>query len=223
MHCKTILLSAAIPVMMLLALSSCNPNSSGRNNNDSLSQKVIIQKPGYIPPLAADSGYTPPDRSPMDMSYFPADYPMQRMNGADTLPPLARVIYSRPQKNGREVFGNSDKSLCHYGKEWRLGANEATEIEFFKPVTIKGKSLPAGRYVLYCIPYEDKWVMVFNSGLYTWGLHIDASKDIFRIELPVNPIPHAVEVFTMQFEPAGSNAKLVMAWDNVQTEMPVNF
>lgn len=223
MHCKTVLLYIALPAMAVLALSSCNQNNSNTNSADSVSQKVIIQKPGYIAPLAADSGYTPPDRSPMDMSYFPVDYPTQRMNGTDTMPPLIRVIYSRPQKNGREVFGNSDKSLCHYGKEWRLGANEATEIEFFKPVTIKGRSVAAGRYVLYCIPYQDKWVMVFNSGLYTWGLHIDAAKDLFRIELPVMPTPRTVEVFTMQFEPDNKGAKLVMAWDNVQAEMPISF
>jgi hypothetical protein len=40
---------------------------------------------------------------------------------------VARLIYSRPTKNGRVIFGD----LLEYGKVWRLGANEATEIEFF--------------------------------------------------------------------------------------------
>jgi hypothetical protein len=34
---------------------------------------------------------------------------------------VARVIYSRPQKADRTVFGD----LVEYGKVWRLGANEA--------------------------------------------------------------------------------------------------
>jgi hypothetical protein len=32
-----------------------------------------------------------------------------------------------------------------------LGANEATEIEFYKDVKIGGKKVPKGRYTLYAI------------------------------------------------------------------------
>ena len=43
-----------------------------------------------------------------------------------TEPLAARVVYSRPKKEGRTIFGG----LVEYGQVWRLGANEATEIEF---------------------------------------------------------------------------------------------
>jgi Protein of unknown function (DUF2911) len=69
------------------------------------------------------------DKSPMDMSYYPAGYPLLKIQDKATEPLVARVLYSRPQKNGRSVFGE----LLEYGKIWRLGANEATELEFFKP------------------------------------------------------------------------------------------
>src|SRR5215203_4768715 len=72
--------------------------------------------------------YAPVDVSPMDLSYLPADYP--KMSAKKM--PVARVMYSRPHKQGRKIFG----SLLKFEEAWRLGANEATEIEFFQPVRI---------------------------------------------------------------------------------------
>ena len=141
---------------------------------------------------------------------------------ADRLP-LTRVIYSRPHKKGRSIFGESTSSLCPYGAPWRLGANEATEIEFFRDVKIENKILPAGRYILYCIPYQDYWQMIFNSNLYSWGLHIDKSMDIFKTSIPVINLENSVENFTMNFEPSSNGANLIMEWDNVKTVLPINF
>ncbi|MDB5202043.1 MAG: hypothetical protein JWQ27_1452 [Ferruginibacter sp.] len=172
---------------------------------------------------AAKNPYVVYDQSPMDMSYFPVDFPLQKMNKADTGELVVRLMYSRPHKKNRSIFGNTEKSLCQYGKEWRLGANEATEIEFFKNVSIEGHNLPKGSYVLYCIPFPDKWTIVFNSNLHTWGLHMDSSKDIFRVDIPVMDQSPAIEDFTMVFQPAAYGANLVMAWDNTKAELPIGF
>jgi len=74
------------------------------------------------------SNLAPLDKSPMDMSYYPVGYPILKIQDKATEPMVMRLIYSRPQLNGRKIFGE----LQEYGKVWRLGANEATEIEFFK-------------------------------------------------------------------------------------------
>ena len=78
----------------------------------------------------------------MDMSYYPNRYPVLKIQDKVTEPLVARVIYSRPQKNGRVIFGE----LIDYGKVWRLGANEATEIEFFTDVKINEIKIKKGRY-----------------------------------------------------------------------------
>src|SRR5689334_11014122 len=96
------------------------------------------------------------DKSPMDMSYYPNGYPVLKIQDKATEPLVARVIFSRPQKNSRTIFGD----LLEYGQLWRLGANEATEIEFFQNVKIGGVKLKKGRYTLYCIPFADKWTMI---------------------------------------------------------------
>jgi Protein of unknown function (DUF2911) len=163
-----------------------------------------------------------PDQSAMDMSWCPTNYPLEQMQGnKEKL--IARVIYSRPHKKGRNIFGNGTESLCMYGKPWRLGANEATEISFFENVNIGGKNIEKGTYVLYCIPNENKWTMILNTNIYTWGLHIDESKDIFKTDIPVKQQTPAVEDFTILFEDTKTGSNLIMAWDNVKAILPITF
>lgn len=159
------------------------------------------------------------DKSPMDMAYYPVDYPKLKMSKNDTEPLVARVIYSRPQKGGRVIFGE----VLKYGMVWRLGANEATEIEFFKDVTINNQAVPKGRYVLYAIPFEDKWTLILNNDLFTWGLKIDSAKDAYKFSIPIAKTNYPFEVFTMEFENAAQGMQLVMEWDTVRAILPIKY
>lgn len=168
--------------------------------------------------------YAAIDQSPLDMAYCPADYPQRKMQNASLAGgPVARIIYSRPHKKGRNIFGTDSASICPYGQPWRLGANESTEIAFFQPAVINGKNIAAGRYVMYCIPYPDKWVIVFNSNLDSWGLNIDPAKDIFKVEVPVQLQSPAIEDFTLVFNDTPTGADLLMTWDKVKILLPLTF
>jgi hypothetical protein len=210
------------PIAVLIACSFIACTSV--NNTPPKTTKPVIEP---TTPYAAETTnpYAAVDKSPMDMSYYPVNYPMQLMTGNDSTGLVARVIYSRPQKNGRTIFGysNSSQPVQQYGAYWRLGANEASEIEFFKPVTIHERKIPKGRYIIYCIPFEDKWTIVLNTNLYDWGLHPDASKDIARIDILSEKTARPVEFFTMVFQQSPTGANLVMAWDNVRAELPISF
>lgn len=160
-----------------------------------------------------------PDVSPMDMIYFPADYTKLKMAKTITTPPVMRVIYSRPHLNGRKLFHNVQR----YGEYWRLGANEATEIQFYQPVSIQGKKINPGRYVLYCIPKENNWTIFLNTNTDTWGLRQDSTKNIQQFEIPASHNnPHA-EYFTMLFENTATGASLIMAWDDTVARLPIDF
>ncbi|WP_276479735.1 DUF2911 domain-containing protein [Paraflavitalea pollutisoli] len=159
------------------------------------------------------------DKSPMDMAYYPVDYPKLNMSHNNQEPLIARVIYSRPQKSGRAIFGD----VLKYGNPWRLGANEATELEFFKDVVIENQKVAKGRYVMYCIPYEDKWTVVLNNDLYTWGLKIDSTKDAYRFTIPINKTNYPFEFFTMEFDKQGKGAELIVEWDSVRAKLPFTF
>lgn len=163
--------------------------------------------------------YAAIDISPMDMSYFPVNYSQRKMTHDITTPPVMRVIYSRPHRQGRTIFGN----LLKYGIPWRLGANEASEIEFFQNVTIQGKKVNAGRYIIYCIPYENKWTIILNNDIYTWGLQIDSTKDLMHFDIPAKKSSVDLEYFTMVFRPTNNGAELIMAWDDTEARLPISF
>lgn len=170
--------------------------------------------------LPGQSKFPPVDKSPMDMSYYPSGYPVLKIQDKATEPLLARVIYSRPQKNGRVIFGD----LLEYGKVWRLGANEATEIEFYQPVRIGGVRIKKGRYTLYCIPFAEKWTMIINRETDTWGsFKYDESKDVTRLDVPVQKQTEILEYFVMVFEKSVTGASLIMAWDNIKVNLPITF
>jgi hypothetical protein len=160
----------------------------------------------------------PIDKSPMDMVYYPNEYPVLKIKGKAEEPPVARVIYSRPQKADRVVFGD----LVEYGKVWRLGANEATEIEFFKDVKIDGKRVPKGKYTLYAIANADQWTMIVNKDTDTWGsFKYDEKKDLLRVTVPVAKEQPPVEAFTIYFEKTAAGANLVTTWDTVKATLPI--
>jgi hypothetical protein len=163
----------------------------------------------------------PVDKSPMDMSYYPSNYPVLKIQDKPTEPLAARVVYSRPQKAGRTIYGG----LVKYGEVWRLGANEATEIEFFKPVKIDGKKVAKGRYTLYAIPYETTWTFILNKDTDTWGaFKYDAKKDILRVTVPVEKIAEPLESLAMSFEKSSATGfKLFVAWDTVKAGLPISF
>lgn len=171
--------------------------------------------------LAATAQQKPTDldKSPMDMSYYPSNYPILKMNGKARTEPQARVIYSRPLKNNRTIFGG----IVKYGELWRLGGNESTELEVFKNLKIGGKVVPKGRYTLYCIPYENKWTIIINKDTFSWGsFSYNAKKDLLRIDVPAVTTDDVTEAFTMYFEDTASGANLVMMWDNVKASMPIS-
>ncbi|WP_121353744.1 DUF2911 domain-containing protein [Flavisolibacter nicotianae] len=160
------------------------------------------------------------DKSPMDMSYYPANYPVLRIQDKANEPLVARVIYSRPQKEGRTIFGG----LVEYGQVWRLGANEATELELYRDVKVKDKKLPKGRYTLYAIPTETQWTIIFNKDTDIWGaFKYDQKKDVLRVDVPVQKSPTVVEPFTLSFNKSTNGADMIMAWDEAMVTVPFSF
>lgn len=191
-------------------MAACEDKSDANGNKVTVNPSAGSQQKENVVPSGLD-------KSPMDMCYYPENYPVLKMQHKEPGPLIVRVIYSRPQKNGRPIFG----SLIEYGKPWRLGANEATEIEFFKDVNIQQKRVPRGRYILYCVPYADKWKIRLNGDLNTWGLQIDSTKDLFEFEIPISKTNYPYEYFTIEFESAQPGLQLSMMWDSVRAVLPI--
>ena len=158
------------------------------------------------------------DKSPLDYAYFPDNFPHDRQAGQKA---VVRVIYSRPQKKGREVFGG----MVAYGKVWRTGANENPEIKFYQNVTIGGQKVKAGTYSLFAIPGEKEWNIIINTDLDYWGAYrYKEQNDLLRIKAPTQKLDDVIEAFTIQFVGDGENkAVMKMAWDQTLVEVPISF
>jgi hypothetical protein len=176
-----------------------------------------------LPTVIDTNPYVKDDQSDMDMSWWPANYPIQKMQGLPNIKLMARIIYSRPFIKGRKIFGTDSTNLCMYGRQWRLGANEATEIDFFEDVMINQKKVSKGVYTMYCIPQEKYWTIILNTELYTWGLHINEAKDIFKVDVLTQNQQPKIEHFTMIFNETKIGADLIMAWDNVKAVLPITL
>jgi hypothetical protein len=129
------------------------------------------------------------------------------------------VEYCRPSKKGRVIFGE----LEPYGKVWRTGANEATEISFSKPVLFGAKPLPPGTYTLFTIPQPDTWTVILNSALDQWGaFSYDESKDVLRVQVPADSTPEVTEMFTIDFvEANNATVHMRLLWDRTRVEVPI--
>ena len=160
------------------------------------------------------------DKSPMDMSFYPSNYPVLKIQDKITEPLIARIIYSRPQNAGRKIFGE----MVPYNTVWRLGANEATEIEFFTDVKIVDKKINKGRYTLYAIVNPDKWTFILNTDMDSWGsFKYQSSKDILRFDAAVQKNAEIVENLSIYFDKTKTGMLLVVSWDNLSSSLPINF
>ncbi|MEQ1555039.1 MAG: DUF2911 domain-containing protein, partial [Ferruginibacter sp.] len=173
----------------------------------------------YTTGLAQPEPVIPPlDKSPLDMSTYPANYPLLKIQDKVKEPLVARITYSRPQKNDRVIFGE----LLEYNTVWRFGANENTEIEFFKDVKINKVLVKKGKYSVFAIPNTDKWTIIFNKDLYTWGsFKYDIKKDILRVNVPVQLTTAIAETFFIYFEKSSIGFTMNAGWDNVKVTLPI--
>ena len=158
------------------------------------------------------------DKSPMDMAYFPDHFAHDRKEGEKA---IIRVTYSRPLKNGREVFGK----LVPYGEVWRTGANEATEIKFYQDVDFGGKKIKAGSYSLFTIPGEKEWTVILNSDLDYWGAYkYNQKNDVARVPATVSSLSESLEHFSIQFDHKGDKQGVMkLAWDKTLVELPFTY
>lgn len=129
-----------------------------------------------------------------------------------------RVVYGMPFKNERVIFGE----LVPFGRVWRTGANEATEITFTGDVHFGDQRIPAGHYALFTIPNEQDWTIILNNGLGQWGaFRYNESLDVARITVPAEELAETWEAFRIQLRDEEGTIKMTMRWDRTGVEVPI--
>ena len=163
-----------------------------------------------VPQIVSAQDFKELDDSPHDIVYF-------RENKIS--PPAIKVLYGRPQKKGRELFGE----FIPYGQIWRVGANEATEVVFYKNVIFGDTEVEAGTYVLYAIPHEKEWTLILSSRTDVWGTYeYDEKYDVARIQAKVSKAEF-VEAFSIAFKEKGKNVNMILGWDTARITAPIRI
>jgi Protein of unknown function (DUF2911) len=133
------------------------------------------------------------------------------------------IPYSKPSVRGRLIFGTeAQEALQPYGKYWRLGANESTEITVNKDFTFNGQPVKAGTYRMYAIPGAETFEIGLNSELGKWGaMEPDYKLDILRTKVPVEHTSASVEQYTITTVEAEGGINIVFEWSDVKFVVPV--
>jgi len=164
------------------------------------------------------------DKSPLDAAYFPARAAFRAFaktdSAATALQPKIRILYSRPFKKGRDVWGGD---LAPYGEPYRLGANETTEIHFYAPVKIGDQVVPAGRYTLGAIPTADNWEVFFSLDVDGWGVYAyKPERNVATITVPTSSVEEVIENFSISlYEASPGTVHMKMGWDKTVVEVPI--
>lgn len=128
------------------------------------------------------------------------------------------VAYGQPSKKGRVIFGD----LVPYGKIWRAGANDATEVTFKKDVNFGGKKVKAGTYSLFAMPGEAEWSIILNSTLKQWGAYSYnkiKKDDVAEVKVKPSKTTKSVEKLTFNV----SDNAIDLMWDDTKVSIPLKF
>ena len=160
----------------------------------------------------------------------PSPLGMSRITVDDT---YMRVVYSRPYKRDRDnIFGTEEsEALVPYGKIWRTGANEATELTVTGDVMVGDQKLAAGTYSLFTVPGAESWTVHINSALGLSGTGIFADGKFTPVDLPptdvvvttasAGTLEEEVDQFTIAWKEADGGADMCLQW--ITTEVCVPF
>jgi len=162
----------------------------------------------------------------------PSPMGMARTSLGDT---YVSVVYSRPYKRGRDnIFGTEESgALVPFGKLWRTGANEATQLTTTGDLVVAGQSLPAGTYSVFTTPGPEQWKVHFNSALGLSGTvrfnpetrkaeeGYTPENDVLVVTVPSGSTEEEVDQFTISFDPTDGGADMVLRWINTEVRVPV--
>ena len=133
------------------------------------------------------------------------------------------IPYSRPSVRGRVIFGTEEqKALQPYGKYWRLGANESTEITVNKDFIFNDQPVKAGTYRMYAIPGVETFDIILNSELGKWGaFEPDHALDLLTTKVQVERNPTSVEQYTISTAEVNGGINVVFEWSDVRFIVPI--
>ena len=135
------------------------------------------------------------------------------------------ITYGRPYsiKPGttevRRIWGG----LVKWDKADRLGSDEATLLLTQQPLQIGETVIPPGAHTLYLVPSETgASKLAFSTNLGKWGVPVDETKDLARVDLVKSTLDHSVDQLTIMVEndQATGGGVIKIQWETTQFALP---
>lgn len=128
-----------------------------------------------------------------------------------------KIEYSRPSMKGRKIFGGD---VVPFGDAWRLGANSPTKMTISDSITVKGKGLAKGSYVVMAKPGKDSWEIMFNKNP-TASASSFKSEDNVTVSVPTMTLPMDVQSFTMNIaNVTNTSGDIEISWEKTLISIP---
>ncbi len=128
-----------------------------------------------------------------------------------------KVEYSRPSMKGRKIFGG----VVPFDELYRLGANSATKFTTTDSITIAGKGLAKGTYIMMAKPGKTQWEIIFNKNPTVSVFNYKPEDDVLKVNVPSQELPFTVESFTIMVgDITNTSASLDILWDKTIVRIP---
>ena len=179
-------------------------------------------------PLAAQTSEKKKDGAPKKQGTVQRVSPHEsiyaRVAGEGRDRSLISITYGRPYSarggkgEPRKIWGG----LVPWDKADRLGADEATLILLQHPIEVQGKTIPAGAHTLYIVPSESgPSKLAFSSNIGKWGIPVDETRDIARVDLKKETLDQQVDQLTIAIDNAPPSGGVIrIMWEKTQFSLP---
>jgi hypothetical protein len=128
------------------------------------------------------------------------------------------IEYPQLSKDGAP-FG----SIVPYGQPWLTYGNGRTSIFTNRTLRFESGTLPHGKYAIYTVPWQDRWMIVFYTETNDYGLpkRWDNDAVALTVTVPIRRAERVAETFRVAIEQTSHfEASLEIAWDRTRVSVP---
>ena len=102
-----------------------------------------------------------------------------------------------------------------------LGIAEITSIEATD--LFRGKNVPAGKYTLFTLPNQSKWLLIISKQTGEWGIPYPGEKfDFARMEMKLSKLPSPIQNFTITFDQAAAACAMKLDWETTRASIDLS-
>jgi hypothetical protein len=147
-----------------------------------------------------------------------------------------QIIYGRPLKRGRDLFGADDfvEFLNDGAPVWRAGANVSTRLLTETALQFGRTIVPPGEYTIFIELSRERWTFIVSTwraqttgydpndktALYG-AFDYTPDKDLVRVPMTLETLPHSQEQLHWEFlDMTATGGRLVIMWDRRMASVP---